>query len=219
LRSVEKEHARCNALLTQDEADTKRLEELNQELARAQGRSTVLDQQIAGLAANAGALAQALVNIAPHIHTNDCPVCGRDFAEISRRPLSAHLSARIANLTEDAGRLQALSQEKANLAAAIAQTTREKSAVQGRQISAATRNELQQRRAKLTEVRQKLEAIADVTRHGLALINQAGQAARALDALRSRDLQITNFRETLEQALLLDRSQRMCQRVICRFAT
>lgn len=28
LRSVEKEHARCKALLTQDEADTKRLEEL-----------------------------------------------------------------------------------------------------------------------------------------------------------------------------------------------
>jgi exonuclease SbcC len=197
LRSVEKEHARCDALLTQDDADAKCLLELDDELARAQGRSTVLDQQIAGLAASAGALAQALVSIAPHIHTDDCPVCGRDFAEISKRPLGAHLSARITSLTEDGGRLQALSHEKANLTAAIAQTTRQRSALQSRQISAATRNELQQRRAQLGEVRQKLEALASATRQGLAAINQASQAARALDALRSRDLQITNFRETL----------------------
>jgi DNA repair protein SbcC/Rad50 len=199
LRTVEKEQARCIALLTQDEADTKLIGELDQQLARAQSRSTVLDQQIAGLAANAGALAQALANIAPHIHTDDCPVCGRDFTEISKRSLSAHVSTRIASLTEDAGRLQALSQEKANLAAAIAQTTRQKLAVQSPQISAATRNELQQRRAKLTEVRQNLESMAGAARDGLALINQAGKAARALDALRSRDLQVTNFRQTLAQ--------------------
>jgi exonuclease SbcC len=75
-RSVEKEYARLVALLTQDEADTKRLNELDQDLARAQSRVSNVDQQISSLAANAGALAQALAAIAPHIHTEDVQSAG-----------------------------------------------------------------------------------------------------------------------------------------------
>ena len=85
----------------------KHLEELDQELSRLHARSTVLDQEIGKVGEDAGALAQALAGIAPHIHTNDCPVCGRDFKEISKRALSAHVSSRIAALTESAARLQA----------------------------------------------------------------------------------------------------------------
>jgi exonuclease SbcC len=122
LRAVVKEYERVVALFAQDEADTHRLGELDQDLARAQSRATILDQQIASLATNAGELARALASIAPHIHTEDCPVCGRNFKEVSERPLAAHVSARIATLTENAGRLQALSQEKASTAAAITQS-------------------------------------------------------------------------------------------------
>lgn len=199
LRSVEKEHLRCTTVLAQDAADIKRLEELDQELSRLHARSAVLDREIGNLAEDAGALAQALAGIAPHIHTDDCPVCGRDFKEISKRALSAHVSSRIAALTENAARLQALSGEKASVGALIAQTARERSRVASRQISDATRNELKQRRAQLEEIRNKLEMLANAAQQGLALITEASQATREVDALRSRDLQVTNFRETLAQ--------------------
>jgi exonuclease SbcC len=197
LRSVEKELTRCASLLVQDEADQKRLNELNQELSRAQARSSILDQQISGLAADAGTLAQALAEIIPHIHTEDCPVCGRDFAEVSKRPLAAHVSTRIAILTENAGRLEALSKERTSIATVIAQLGRERELVVGRKISDATRNELKARRARLEDARRGLADLATKTQQGLVLLNRASHVARDLDALRSRDLRATNFRETL----------------------
>ena len=197
LRSVEKEFTRCASLLTQDEADIKRLSELDQELLRAHGRGAILDQQISGVAANAGTLAQSLAEIVPHIHTDDCPVCGRDFAEVSKRPLAAHVSSRIAALTENAGRLEALSKERTSTSTAIAQLGRERSRVEGRLISDVTRNELKARRARLGDVRRKLTDLAAKTQRGLALLNRAAQTARDLDNLRSRNSRVTNFRETL----------------------
>jgi exonuclease SbcC len=41
--------------------------------------------------------------------------------------------------------------------------------------------------------------MASVTQEGLALITRASQAGRELDALRSRDLRMNNFRQTLAQ--------------------
>jgi exonuclease SbcC len=197
LRSVEKELNRCASLLAQDEADKRRLGELDQELSRVQARGSILDQQISDLAADAGTLAQALAEIVPHIHAEDCPVCGRDFAEVSRRPLTAHVSTRIATLTENAGRLEALSKERTSTTTAIAQLGRERGLVEGRKISDVTSNEIKARRARLEDVRGKLTYLAAKTRQGQALLKGASQAARDLDALRSRDLRVTNFRATL----------------------
>jgi DNA repair protein SbcC/Rad50 len=197
LRSVTKELVRCTTLLIQDEADTKQLAQLNQNLSRARARSIRLDQQIAGLADDSGLVAQALAGIVPHIHTEDCPVCGRDFSEISKRPLSAFVSARIAELTQHAGRLQALSIEKSAATTTIFQIDRDRAGIEGRQISNTTRNELKERRSTLEELKIKLETLSTKTQEGLALVTQANQAARSLDALRSRDLRINNFRDTL----------------------
>jgi hypothetical protein len=96
-----------------------------------------------------------------------------DFQEVSKRPLAAHLSSRIAELTENAGRLQALSREKAVITGTISELERERARVEGRRISDATRNELKTRRARLEEVRQKLSGLAHQTQQGLVLLNRA----------------------------------------------
>ena len=49
----------------------------------------VLDRQIAGHATEAEDLTRALDQLAPHIHAEDCPLCGRDFSEVSRICVSA----------------------------------------------------------------------------------------------------------------------------------
>jgi exonuclease SbcC len=132
------------------------MSDLEQELGRAQARSASVDGQITRISATAGSLAQALASLIPHVHGDACPVCGRDFSEVSKEPLNAHLSGKIGSLTEDAGRLQALSREKASMGAAIANVTAERNQLQSRQISEDTRTQLKARRARLQELAQQL---------------------------------------------------------------
>lgn len=196
-RTVSKELERCIVLLTQDMSDAARISVLSQELERATARSKVIDEQLASLSDNASVLAQALAGISPHIHTEDCPVCGRNFKEVSKKPLSAFLSDRIAALTESAGRLQALSKEKASATNTIANLDRERSQLQSRQISDETRNQLKTKRARLEELFRQLSELASETQKGMALIARFTAAARKLDEIRSRDLRTTTLRSTL----------------------
>jgi exonuclease SbcC len=140
-RTVSKELDRVTGVLSQDSIDTNRAAALEQELNRALARAHALDVQLASLSVDAGALAQALAALVPHIHTEDCPVCGRDFSEVSKRPLRAHVSDHIAELTQSAGRLQALSRDKAAAASAIANLGRERDQLLSRRISDDTRNQ------------------------------------------------------------------------------
>lgn len=196
-RAVIKELERCTALLDRDAADANRIAVLEQQAARVKARSLALDQQIAVLSSDSGSMAQALANILPHVHTDDCPVCGRDFKEISPAPLSASLSNRIAALTESAGRLQSLSREKvaANNEGMIVE--RERGEILSRQISDDTRNQLKTRRARLEEVRPQLVNLNSDVQMGMELISHATLAARNLDDFRSRDTRANTLRENV----------------------
>jgi len=187
-RAVAKELDRITAVLAQDSADTNRVTELEGELNRAQARAQSLDTQLASLSADAGALAQTLAALVPHVHTEDCPVCGRNFSEISKKPLRAHLSDRISELTQSAGRLQMLFREKATATTAIATLNRERNQLQSRRIPDETRNQFKTR---------QLNDLASAVSNGMALLARATASARKLDELRSRDLRATTLRTNL----------------------
>ena len=84
-------------------------------------RRALLDEQISRHSNQAGQLAQALSSLLPHVHSNDCPVCNRNFGEVSTTPLVGHLATNISSLTEAAGRLAALSQERADTNVGVVQ--------------------------------------------------------------------------------------------------
>jgi exonuclease SbcC len=88
--SVAAELNRCIDQLDRLDADAKRLAELDQSIARGQARVALLDEQIGGLAGDADGLAQALAQLLPHVHTDACPVCGRDLP-MSGVPIGADL--------------------------------------------------------------------------------------------------------------------------------
>ena len=77
LQTLNAELNRCVTVLARDADATERIATLDQNMERARSRAAVLDNQIVGHAAAAGTLAQALAAILPHIHSDDCPVCGR----------------------------------------------------------------------------------------------------------------------------------------------
>jgi hypothetical protein len=89
LQTLTAELNRCVTVLARDTDATGLIAKLDQDMERARSRATVLDNQIAGHAAAAGTLAQALAGLLPHIHSEDCPVCGRDFGETSGGSLQA----------------------------------------------------------------------------------------------------------------------------------
>jgi exonuclease SbcC len=197
LRAIQKELERCQSLLSEDERASARLKALGEELEKVATRSQRLDQQIQSISAGAGQLARALAGLIPHIHSDDCPVCNRAFGEISRTPLSAHVSARIASLTESAGRLEALSKEKATAVSASATLERERSQLAARLISAETRNELKTRSARLAELMAQLADLAVQAAQGMSLLARATSTSATLDQLRSRDQRTTNLRTTI----------------------
>jgi len=196
VQALNAELERCVAVLTRDADDTKRLASLDQDLQRARARAAVLDEQIAGHAAEAGSLAQALAGILPHINSEDCPVCGRDFSEQSAQPLHAHVSNRIAALAESAGRLLALTRERTEASKALADAERQRAAVAARQMASAARDDLKSRRARLEELLRSLMDIAPASTLGGQLISAAAVASQRLNALRLRDQQAATIRES-----------------------
>ncbi|UPK05923.1 AAA family ATPase [Bradyrhizobium sp. 170] len=197
LRTAEKELARCTSVLSEDQRSTTRILAITQELERGAARVRLLDQQIQGISADTAQLAQSLAELLPHIHSDDCPVCGRDFSEVSRSPLSDRVSARIASLTESAGRLEALSKEKANAAGASAPLERERAQLTARLISDDTRNELKNRQARLGELVAQLTSIEPEATRGMTLLAQVNATAARLDQLRSRNQRVTNLQQTV----------------------
>jgi exonuclease SbcC len=195
LQALNVELDRCVSVLARDTQDTTRIELLDQNLERARARQAVLDEQIAGHAAEAGTLAQALAQILPHVHSEDCPVCGRDFGEIAAEPLQAHVSNRIAALTESAGRLQALTQERADAARTLAEGDRDRAGIAARQLTPAARDDLKGRRARLEELQRSLTEIASAAIAGEGLISAAATASQRLSELRSHDQRATTIRE------------------------
>ena len=95
LETVSAELKRCSSILARDVDDSKQLSVLDEGIGKSRSRIAALDEQIAKHAAEAGSLAEALNGILPYVHSEECPVCSRDFSEFSDKPLIDHLASQI----------------------------------------------------------------------------------------------------------------------------
>src|SRR6201999_4064763 len=128
----------------------------DRELERARARSIALDEQIADSASDSNSLAAALSTLAPYIKSDMCPVCSRDYAEVSRIPLRDELLRRIGSLSEAAARLEALGREKADAAATISVADRKLVETRANILPIAAVDTLKTRRARLEEMSRSL---------------------------------------------------------------
>jgi hypothetical protein len=105
---IDAELQRCSRAIADDDALVAQVERLNQAVEQSRARVALADEQLASITGEAEGLSRALASIIPHIHGDDCPVCGRNYHEVSGNPLVQHVSTQVARLTEQADRLQAL---------------------------------------------------------------------------------------------------------------
>jgi exonuclease SbcC len=195
-RAVSNEVARCQQVLAKDQTAQQQVSKLQTDRQGLATRLEEIDKQIVQHLRDAGQLARALSALVPHIHTEECPVCSRDFREVSSSPLLGHLTARIASLTQSAGLLSALSQERANTGGAVEARDREIGVVQAQVYTTEARTEYGQRLATLEQALQDLASLEGEAKAGETLFVQAANAAQALASIRAVDQQSSAIRDT-----------------------
>jgi exonuclease SbcC len=194
---VKSEIERLAATLAVEDANANREGELDQEIERFDARLKIIDDQVLGLSDTASGLSRALAEIVPHIHSDDCPVCGQDFSKTGKGSLMQHVQAKIASLTEQAGRLAALGTERSQTQTLRSERAREKAQVAASRLSSADRLALQARMASLAAPAQSLAAIAKQVATGADILRRQTRAQRRLAELRDRDRRASEVRATL----------------------
>jgi exonuclease SbcC len=197
LTLLAKEITRVGGVIAGDTANAAALTAVEADIVQGQARLAQIDRELGGLAETNQDLANALAALAPHIHTDDCPVCGRNFGEVSEQPLAAYLSTRIAALSETAGRLEALSRDRSSGAAAVAAATRRADELRARLLTAEVLASVKRDLAQLEEWRNALTALADAAHAGTDTQLKLVLAERDLAQLSSQDSALSGHRQQL----------------------
>ena len=198
-KAVDAEIRRCEQALALDAVAAKSAAEAEADRKGLQERLNLLDEQIARHSQQAGELAHALSALLPHVHSNDCPVCNRNFAEVSSTPLVGHLASNVSSLTEAAGRLAALSKERSDTVTVIAVRERELASALARVFSTESRQDLESRLSRLKDQLSVLDRLALEALRGNVLFEQAANTAQGLASLRANNQRAVSLRGIADQ--------------------
>ena len=186
-RRADAEATRCTTLLNRSASAAERVTVLNATIQRASTRIDELDQALASSAQDAKSLASALAGVASHVRDEVCPMCNRDFAELDAGPLAAHIATKIASLTSEAGRLQAMANERAEESNRLTAARRDLLSAPSDVLSAEEQEKLRARAAQMASAAQRLKALADAAETGTRLMAEAMDARDALMRARRRE--------------------------------
>jgi exonuclease SbcC len=128
-----------------------------------------------------------------------CPVCGRDFAEISDTPLAAHVSEEVQQLIAAAGRVQALVRDRSSTSGAVTQAQRRQTELTTRRLSESQRDQNKLDLAQFTEWKTALAALAEAASHGSRVQREASTAAGQLSVLTTQQAGVRGLRAELVQ--------------------
>ena len=198
-RRAEAEATRADSLVKASNAAAEKVKTLNTTVQRATGRINELNEALASGAENARSLATALAGIAPHVEGDVCPVCDRNFAEQNVGSLSAHIAAKIASLTSEAGRLQALSTERAEESTRLAAAQRDLLSATSGQLGGEEQADLTVLASQMADAAQRLKRMAPVAEEGQRLTTEARQTRDAVAAARRLDEMSTSLVPEIEQ--------------------
>jgi DNA repair protein SbcC/Rad50 len=171
---------RAEDSLSADESARTRRDELAQASERDRSRIALIEEQIATETEGAAEVARLLTELVPHLHGNECIVCGREYSEVSPEPLAAEVSRRASRLSEQADRLASLNQAKASALADLNRALAEINSLQSKVMESSARSELVATRAQLQHWAERLEAFQGEAGVGSQVIAAGANARRAL---------------------------------------
>jgi exonuclease SbcC len=199
LNAASQEVARCSRELDQDEKSATRILELSEQIGETRKRIRSLDDDIAKVVQNPRSLSAALAAILPHIHGTYCPVCGRDFSEVSAGSLPGKVSSQIAQLTADAATLQQLSKDRNTSESSLRTFERELETLTSRRLSEDARVLLRDRVKNLSAAAATMTNLAAAVAEGARILRRASAAEDRLAASASLEQRAGGIRKRLEQ--------------------
>lgn len=186
-KRVEDELGRLRNSLASDKENAATHAKLLESIAQDQSRLKIIASQIADISASSNQVATVLSALLPHIQGNLCPVCERNFGEVSKEPLAAHVQKHIAQLTADAGRLFQLSTEQTAATVRASDETRQLERIRTLILSDDTKLSINRRIVALTEHQVALNRIRDRVADGARLLSLEAISSRELGRFRESD--------------------------------
>lgn len=201
LESVEAERQRLSEALRHDDRTLAELKQTQQTVEEARARIAMLDRELADQTAPGALadLARILADLAPRIADDTCPVCGRDFSEVSHEPLSAHLATEISRLSARAGQLQSAARARLETTADLQRGEEATARLLAQRLSVERRSTEEQRLRTLTTLTEQLRKHEQGAREGGAIMREVTAAETALSQALARDRAQVQWREELEQ--------------------
>ncbi|MFC5386498.1 AAA family ATPase [Aquamicrobium segne] len=192
---------RCQRLLDQHGAASQQLTAARTIIQRTTTRIGEINKALEVGAKDARTLAAALAGIAPHVEGDMCPVCNRDYAEVDSGPLTAHIAATIANLTSEAGRLQALSTERASESERLTTARRDEATAERLVLQPDALVDLRRRQSTIASIRSRLEPLERDAADGQSLFVRLDNARRSLAGTRRAGLQSASLLPEINDAV------------------
>lgn len=201
LENVEAERGRLTEALANDDRTLAKQQRAQQAIAEARARLEVLDRELADETAlgTFGELARVLADLALHVADDICPVCGRDFSEVSKEPLSAHLATEISRLGTRAVQLQSAARARLETTTDLQRGEQEAARLLAQRLPPERRSTEEQRLRTLTALAEQLRKHEQGAREGGAIMRDVVAAQAALSEALGRDRAHLQRREELEQ--------------------
>lgn len=189
---------RVERVLAAHEAALLKRGDLDRQLAEARTRLERVDLELVAVSTANEAFGRGLSDLMTHVEGDICPVCDRDYSEVSDTPLSAHIAAKVAVMIEQAGRLQSLLSSRRSTQAEVSRLDRELQAAASGMVLDAELTALKTRGADLTEVGRQLGDERAELEEGDRHADAANRSARALAATQNSDQSAIVLRNSVE---------------------
>lgn len=161
-----------------------------------------IDQELARLSSSAGSLSSTLAELTAFISDDICPVCDRNFREISEVSLSTHVQGKVRTLSASAERLLTLGRTRSEIQVTTERLDREIEAIGARRLAEEALAELDRRSAIAEGLISELESLSEPLREGGRLRAADVAARRVVTEAESRHVSLTAARDTLSEFAL-----------------
>ncbi|MCP5414118.1 MAG: AAA family ATPase [Chromatiaceae bacterium] len=187
---------------SQVRADIARRASAKDELDVALRRRKTIDDEASRLASNAGSLGSALSELTSFITDETCPVCDRNFTEVSKVPLNEHVHSKVQKLSASAERLLVIGRTRSEVQVAIERLNREIEMINARSPEEETLAQLDRRLASVEDLINELMVIAEALREGGRLRAADIAARRAVSDIQARHVSLASASDTLNDFAL-----------------
>jgi DNA repair protein SbcC/Rad50 len=202
LRRLRTEQKQLSDRASQARADIARHAAAQDERDVALRQRGTIDEEVARMSSSAGTLGSTLAELTSFIADEMCPVCDRNFREVSKVPLSEHIHDKVRTLSASAERLLTLGRTRSEMQVTIERLDREIESIAAHRLEEEALADLDRRQASGEVLINELETVTDALRLGGRLRAANVVALRAVSEAQSRHVSLAAARDTLNDFAL-----------------